>query len=318
MLSQLKTGVNRVSQVGYHARAMNPARKPLDATAIAIMVLLCLVWGLSQVATKTASEGISPVTQAAIRSAVASVLLFGWAGLRGIALFGRDGTLAPGVLAGLLFGAEFVFIFLGLAWTDAARMVVFVYLAPCFTAVGLAWFVPGERLAARQWAGVAVAFGGLLLAFADAFSSARATLLGDLFGLLAGALWAATTVLIRATKLASISAAKTLFYQLAVSAVMLAVLAVVLREPGVTRLTPLVMLSLFYQCVIVAFASFLAWFWLLTRYLASRLSVFSFLTPLFGVAAGMLLLGEPVTGAFLGAALLVGAGIYLVNSPAHP
>ncbi len=294
---------------------MNPARKPLDATAISIMVLLCLIWGLSQVATKAASEGISPVAQAAFRSAVATVLLFGWARLRGIPLFARDGTLMPGVLAGLLFGAEFMFIFLGLAWTDAARMVVFIYLAPCFTAVGLAWFVPGERLNLRQWAGVLTAFGGLMLAFADAFSSARATLLGDLFGLIAGALWAATTVLVRSTKLASISAAKTLFYQLAVSAVMLAVVALLLREPGVTKLTPLVVLSLVYQCVIVAFASFLAWFWLLTRYLASRLSVFSFLTPLFGVAAGMILLGEPVTPVFLGAALLVGAGIFLVNTP---
>ena len=323
MLSQLKTAVN--PPVGYHCppRAaftwnptrMNPARKPLDAAAVSIMVLLCLIWGLSQVATKTASEGISPVTQAAIRSAVAAVLLFGWTRLRGIPLFAHDRTLVPGVLAGLLFGAEFVFIFLGLAWTDAARMVVFIYLAPCFTAVGLAWFVPGERLAPRQWAGVLTAFCGLLLAFADAFSSARATLLGDVFGLLGGAVWAATTVLVRATKLSSVSAGKTLFYQLAVSAVMLAVLALVLREPGVTNLTPLVMLSLFYQCVIVAFASFLAWFWLLTRYLASRLSVFTFLTPLFGVAAGVILLDEPVTAPFLGAALLVGAGIYLVNSP---
>lgn len=294
---------------------MSSARKPLDARAIALMVLLCLVWGLSQVATKTASQGISPLTQAAIRSAVASVLLFGWAAWRGVALFGRDGTLVPGVLAGVLFGAEFVFVFLGLGWTDAARMVVFIYLAPCFTAVGLAWFVPGERLNGRQWIGVVTAFGGLLLAFADAFTSDRATLAGDLCGLAAGAFWAATTVLVRATKLSSISAAKTLFYQLAVSAVMLAVLALAFREPGVTRLTPAVIVSLAYQCVIVAFASFLAWFWLLTRYLASRLSVFTFLTPLFGVAAGALMLDEPVSGAFLGAALLVGAGIFLVNYP---
>jgi drug/metabolite transporter (DMT)-like permease len=294
---------------------MHSTHRPLDTTAVSIMVLLCLVWGLSQVATKTASEGISPVTQAAIRSGVATVLLLGWARLRGITLFSHDGTLVPGVIAGLLFGAEFVFIFLGLAWTDAARMAVFIYLAPCVVAVGLAWFVPGERLQPRQWVGVLTAFCGLLLAFADAFTSARSTLLGDVFGLIAGVLWGATTVLIRATKLSSISAAKTLFYQLSVSGVMLAALAVLLGEPGVVKLTPLVMLAMFYQCVIVAFVSLLTWFWLLTRYLASRLSVFTFLTPLFGVAAGVILLGESVTGQFLGAALLVGAGIYLVNAP---
>jgi drug/metabolite transporter (DMT)-like permease len=281
---------------------------------VALMVLLCFIWGLSQVTTKLAAEGVSLVMQAALRSAVAAALLFAWMRLRGMPLFERDRTLVPGVLAGLLFGGEFVFIFLGLGHTDAARMVVFVYLAPCFTAIGLAWFVPGEKMNARQWLGVLIAFGGLVLAFADAFSSARATLLGDLFGVVGGMLWAATTVLIRATSLAAISAGKTLFYQLAVSAVMLTVLALAFNEPGVTRLTPVVVTSLLYQCVIVAFASFLAWFWLLKRYLASRLSVFSFLTPLFGVAAGVLVLGEPVTAAFLGAAVLVGAGIYLVNS----
>jgi drug/metabolite transporter (DMT)-like permease len=277
-------------------------------------VLLCFIWGLSQVTTKLAAEGVSLVTQAALRSAVAATLLFVWMRMRDMPLFERDRTLVPGVVAGLLFGGEFVFIFLGLGHTDAARMVVFVYLAPCFTAIGLAWFVPGEKLNVRQWLGVFTAFGGLVLAFADAFSSARGTLLGDLYGLVGGVLWAATTVLIRATRLAAISAGKTLFYQLAVSAVMLAALAVAFGEHGVTKLTPVVVLSLLYQCVIVAFASFLAWFWLLTRYLASRLSVFSFLTPLFGVAAGVILLGEPVTAAFLGAAVLVGAGIFLVNS----
>lgn len=293
---------------------MNAERKPLDATGAAIMVLLCLVWGLSAVATKVANEGVSPLSQAAFRSAVATLLLLGWARWRNIALFGRDGTLWPGIVAGLMFGGEFVFIFLGLQWTDAARMVVFVYLMPCFAAMGLAWFVPGERMNARQWLGVLVAFGGLVLAFGDAFVSARSTLLGDLFGLAAAVLWAATTVVVRATRLSSASAAKTLFYQLAVSAGMLAVLAVVLREPGIVKLTPLVLASLAYQCVIVAFASFLAWFWLMTHYLASRLSVFTFLTPLFGVAAGVILLGEPLSVALAGAALLVGAGIALVNS----
>ena len=294
---------------------MDSSRKPLDGLAVALMLLLCFTWGFGQVATKLAMEGVSLVTQAAIRSGVAAVLLLGWALVRGTPLFGRDNTLGVGFLAGLLFAGEFVFIFIGLAWTDAARMVVFIYLAPCFTAIGLSWLVPSERMNRRQWAGVLVAFAGLMLAFGDAFSSARATLLGDLFGLIAGVLWAATTVLIRATKLSAISASKTLLYQLAVSAVVLAALALVLGEPGVTRLTPVVLASLFYQGVIVAFMSYLVWFWLLKRYLAARLSVFSFLTPLFGVAAGVVVLGERVTIVFLGAALLVGAGIFLVNNP---
>lgn len=288
-------------------------RKALDATAVATMVLLCAIWGFGHVAAKFAAQGISLVFQSGVRSLVATALLLAWVRHRGTPLFERDGTLWPGLLAGLLFATEFVFIFAGLATTDAARMVVFVYLAPCMTAFGLHFLIPQERLNARQWTGVLVAFGGVALAFGDGFSSGRGTLLGDLFGVLGALFWALTTILIRATRLASVSATKTLFYQLAVSGPVLLLAAWLLGEPGVTRLTLPVLAAFAYQCAVVAFFSYLSWFWLLRRYLAARLSVFSFLTPLFGVLGGVLILGEPLTPAFLLAAGLVGFGILLVN-----
>ena len=292
-------------------------RKPADALAVSMMVVLCMCWGFQQITIKIAAAGISPIMQAGLRSIIATTLLLAWAQLRRIPLFGRDDTLAGGLAAGALFAGEFVFIYAGLAHTTASRMVVFIYLAPCLTALGLQWFVPGERLNASQWTGVVLAFLGVSLAFADGFSTAAgSTLIGDAFGVIAAALWAATTVLVRSTKLTSASAAKTLFYQLAVSALVLPLASIVAGEPGVIALTPKVVASLAYQAVIVAFASYLAWFWLLTRYLAGRLAVFSFLTPLFGVAFGVMLLSEPLSAAFLGAALLVGAGIVLVNRPA--
>lgn len=293
------------------------SRKPLDAAAVSILVLLCLIWGIGHVAAKFAAEGISLVFQSGVRSVVATVLLLVWASWQGTALWARDGTLGPGILAGLLFAAEFVFIFAGLGTTDAARMVVFVYLAPCITAFGLHFLIPQERLDARQWSGVLVAFCGVALAFGDGFASGRATLLGDFFGVLGALFWALTTILIRATRLASVTAEKTLFYQLAVSGPVLLAVAWLMGEPGLTRglegLTLPVLLAFAYQCVAVAFASFLAWFWLLRRYLANRMGVFSFLTPLFGVAAGVLLLDEPLTASFAAAAVLVGIGIALVN-----
>src|SRR5207244_13369642 len=108
-------------------------------------------------------------------------------------------------------------------------------------------------------------------------------------------------------------AAKTLFYQLAVSAIVLPVASILMREPGIVNLTPLAVVVLAYQGVIVAFASYLVWFWLLTRYYAARLSVLSFLTPMFGVICGVVFLSEPLTARFGLAALLVAAGIVLVN-----
>ena len=288
-------------------------RKPLDAQAFALMLALTALWGFQQVAIKLTAPDVSLVMQAALRTALAAALLVAWARWRGIALLSRDGTLAAGLAAGLLFGLEFVFIYAGLGHTAASRMTVFIYLAPVLTALGLHWLVPGEKLARAQWLGVGVAFAGIALAFGEAFAAARSSLLGDFFGLVAAVLWAATTVLIRATSLSRATAAKTLFYQLAVAAPLLLAASLLMGEKGVVALTPLALASLAYQGVIVAFASYLAWFWLLTRYLAARLSVFSFMTPLFGVLAGVAVLGEPLTPSFVGAALLVGAGIVLVN-----
>ena len=185
------------------------------------------------------------------------------------------------------------------------------------TALGLHWFVPSERLQFVQWVGVLLAFLGIVVAFGDGFTSSPASLLGDTFGVIAALLWATTTIVVRTTRLASISASKTLFYQLAVSALLLLLASPLIGEPGIIDLSPLVLASLFYQSVIVAFASYLAWFWLLTRYLAARLSVFAFFTPLFGVAAGVVVLGEPLRPTFVIAVALVGSGIYLVNRSAR-
>ena len=292
------------------------SRRVLDARAYALMLGCCLLWGLQQVAVKATLADISPVMQGALRSIIAGALLSGWARARSLPLFERDGTLGPGLLAGLLFAGEFFFIYYGLPYTTASRMIVFVYLAPCLTALGLALLVPGERLSTLQWLGTLLAFGGIVVAFADGLVGGRAaTFVGDLCGVLAATLWAATTVVIRATRLARASATKTLGYQLGVSALLLPLASLALGEPGVMRMTPLAVTSLIYQGVIVAFVSYLVWFWLLTRYLAGRLAVFGFLTPLAGVAFGVLLLGERVTLLFGLGALLVGGGIALVNAP---
>jgi drug/metabolite transporter (DMT)-like permease len=279
------------------------------------MVLLCAIWGFQQVAMKFAAAEIAPIMQAALRSGLGALLVFAWARWRGVALFGHDASLWPGLLAGLLFGLEFVFIFVGVDLTTVSRMVVFLYTAPCFTVLGLHFFVPGERMGWRQWAGVLLAFGGLVLAFIDKSSGGNA--LGDLFGVLAALFWAATTVLIRATSLARVTATKVLLYQLVVSAAIMFPLSWLVGERGIAVLSAPTLWAMAYQIVVVAFASYLAWFWLLTRYLAGRLLVFSFLTPLFGVWFGMMLMNDRPSLHFILAAAMVVGGIVLVNMPAR-
>lgn len=290
-------------------------RRPLDASAFSLMTLLCFLWGVQQVVVKLTAPYLSLVMQGGIRSIVATVLLLVWASVRRIPLFTRDGTFWPGLAAGLLFAIEFVFIYAGLAYTAASRMVVFLYLTPPLTALGLALFVPGERLGVHQWLGVLTAFAGIALAFSEGFATPdRTTWVGDLFGVLAAVFWATTTIVVRASALAHVTATKTLFYQLAVASAVLPLVSVLIGEAGVAAVTPGVIASIVYQGAIVAFASFLIWFWLLTRYMAARLSVLSFLTPLFGVLAGVLILNEPLTSLFAIAAALVVVGIVLVNA----
>jgi drug/metabolite transporter (DMT)-like permease len=278
-----------------------------------VLLSLCAIWGLTQVAIKVANTGTSPLFQAGLRSAGSALLLWAYARARHVPLFGCDGSLGFGLTIAALFAGEFVCLYWGLVFTTAACGILFIYTSPFVVALGAHWFVPGERLHGRSIAGLACAFAGLVLAFGDALTLPTWwELIGDGLELVAALLWGATTVVIKASRL-RLSPHKTLFYQLACSAPILLALSWLTGEAGITRPTTPVLGALAYQIVVVAFASYLAWFWLLTRYPAAPLAAFSFLTPLFGMLASWLLLGEPVTAALGVAMVFVAAGIYLVS-----
>lgn len=291
-------------------------RRPLDATAVGLMLLLCFVWGLQQVVLKGTAADIAPIFQIALRSGVAAVLVAVLMRVQRQRMSFSDGTLRPGLLAGLLFGLEFWLVGEGLQHTSAAHMVVFLYTAPLFAALGLHWRLPAERLAPLQWAGIVLAFGGLAVAFLGRTQgsgpAATNMLWGDLLGLVAGLAWGATTVVIRCSPLSQAPATQTLLYQLMGAFVLLTSVALATGQAHFNP-TPQVWASLAFHAVVVSFASFLAWFWLLRRYLASRLGVFSFLTPLFGLLLGAWLLNEHIEPSFLLGVGPVLLGIVLVS-----
>jgi len=284
----------------------------LAPSAIALVALLCASWGLAQVGMKVAGEAISPLVHAGMRSILAIPVLLLWCRIRGVVVFRRDGSLPAGILAGTLFAAEFWALYTALGLTTASRAGVLLYTAPFFAVLGAHFFVPSDRLTARKLGGMVLAFGGVLLAFADSLGGSGAALLGDAMALLAGALWGATIATIKATRLTRIAPERTLLYQLAASALLLP-LGFAIGERGIVGATAITWISLTYQVLGVAVASYAAWFWLVSRHPASRLAPFLFLTPVFGVSLGALLLGEPVTWTLLGALALIGAGIWVVN-----
>ncbi|MEZ5703419.1 MAG: DMT family transporter [Burkholderiaceae bacterium] len=292
------------------------SRQSLDATAISLMLVLCLIWALQQIVLKYTAQDITPMFQIGLRSGAAALFLALFMRWRGERMSFTDGTAWPGVLAGTLFALEFCLVGEGLRHTSAAHIVVFLYTAPIFAALGLHLTLPSERLAPLQWLGILLAFGGIAIAFfgrdQGAGTAPGNVLWGDFLGLLGGAFWGATTVVVRSTQLSKAPASQTLMYQLLGGFVVLTVFSVLSGQAHFNP-TPTVWASLAFHAIIVAFLSFLVWFWLLRKYLASRLGVFSFLTPMFGILLGAWLLDERIEPAFLMGSLPVLIGIVLVS-----
>ncbi len=283
----------------------------LDGLAVGILLACCMFWGLQQILVKSIMDQVDPLFQSSLRAIGATLLLLVWCRVRGVPLFARDGSLWPGLLAGVLFAAEFACIYLGLRLTNASRLTVFLYTSPFWVAALVPLFVKSERLRPMQWLGLACAFVAVAFAMREGLGGGSAA--GDLLGLAAGALWGLTTVSIRATGLTRISPEKLLFYQIATTAVCMPWLSLALGETWSFQWNALAWGSMLAQTVIGAFASYLAWMWMLGRYPATRISVFVFLTPLFALLFGTLLLGEAVTTTLLVALSLVALGIVLVN-----
>ncbi|RFO97103.1 EamA family transporter [Rhodoferax lacus] len=286
-------------------------RKALDTQASALMLMLCVIWSLQQIAMKAIAGSMSPMLQIALRSGVAFCLVaalmrwrrerFDWSAWR------------AGLLIGVLFALEYLFVALALRHTSAGHTVVFLYTSPIFAAIGLHLKLPAERLSRVQWLGIGVAFGGIAYAFLGGTGgSGQVSLWGDLLALLGGASWGATTVAIRTTRLSVTAPNQTILYQLGGAFAWL-LPAAVLTGQTLFVSTPLVWASLAYQTFVMSFFSLLVWFWLLRHYLASRLGVFAFLTPVLGVVLGVLILGEPLELPFVLGSLIVLLGVLTVT-----
>ena len=286
----------------------------LDALAISLLLACCLFWGFQQILIKTTVGEVPPLWQASLRFAGATVLLWAWCATRGVRLFESDGTLRAGLLAGALFAGEFSCIYLGLRDTTASRLTVFLYTSPFVVALLLPRLVPAEKLRPVQWAGLVIAFAAVAIAFSEGFSgtSTARQLRGDALALAAGVLWGLTTLVIRASAMATASAEKTLFYQVAVTTVAAPLLSLALGETWSLSYSAYAWGSIALQTAIGAFASYLTWMWML-HYPATQMSSFTFLTPVFALAFGVVLLDEPLTLQLVLALCGVAAGIVLVN-----
>jgi drug/metabolite transporter (DMT)-like permease len=301
------------AQVSAPAPQVPPIRRALDLKAIALMLTLCVIWGIQQVAMKSVAADVTPIMQLTIRFAIAAVFFGVCVAVREGSRAFRDGTLRSGVLLGVMFSLEFIFVGSSLAHTTAAHATVFLYSAPIFTALGLQ-FLPEEQLDRVQWLGIGAAFIGIVVAFIGPGGRSAADLLvGDLLALCGGVAWGVSNVVLRRGRVGAAATVKTVLYQVAVAAIVLFSYAL---ATGQTRAVPTgpAILVLVFQTVFISVSSYLLWFWLLRHYFTSRLMLLSLMTPLFGVVFGALLLKDPIEIRFALGASLVLAGILVVNA----
>lgn len=290
-------------------------RVSFDGLAIALVIFIMFSWGLNQVAIKIGNRGFNPMLMAAGRAALGGSCVFLWCQWKRIPLFRHDGTLTPGILAGLLFGVEFVLIFMAMEFTSAGRVTLMMNVMPFWVAIG-SHFLLGERMSMRAFIGMCVAFLGVFTVFSDHVSRPGPhALYGDMLALLSGVLWALTTILIKRTRLASAVPEKILLYQLAVAALVplpfMALSGPLLREPD-----GLSIMAFLFQAFFITAFTYPLWFWMVRRYPASKLSNFAFLTPAFGVLLSGLVLDEPLSWKIFAALALIGLGLLIINKPA--
>lgn len=290
------------------------ARSNIDSRAAAAMMMICAIWGLQQVAIKAAEPDISAVLQIAIRSGIAALAVYLLARYRREKFVFDRPTLLAGLCVGFLFALEFFFVSEGLRYTSASHMAVFLYTAPLFSAIGLHFVIRHERLSLIQWVGIAIAFGGVVLAISgmSGSSGVENPLRGDIYGLLAGMSWGGSTIVIRTTGLANCSSKQTLLFQLSGACILLSLLAITTESVHFT-LTALAWTSLIFQTLVVSFISYLIWFSLLRHYQASSLGILTFMTPIFGILAGVVILGEPLQIEFVLGSILIVLGLIVVS-----
>jgi len=296
--------------------AIKVAHDRLDVFAVSILTLLCIFLGIGQVAMKVANAGISPILQGGLRSLLAAALVGLLCAVRGISLRVSRVAVLPMIVVGCCFPAVSVALYPGPARTAAARAVSMLHASPFVVAAGAPFLIPGARLTWSKAAGPLAAPAGIMVVLAGRETTGVSSLAGDLLCLAGGISWGLLTLSIRATRLAAERPERVIFMQLLISGLLLPIISLALGERGITDPSPLVLSAFGYTVVFVAFITFTTSLWLMTRYPASRVMAFLMITPAFGVAAGVLLLGEPLT-IHLGVGLVVVVlGLWLVNRPA--
>ena len=308
--------MRQISRPGGAGASVSVAARTVDTAMVLWMLLLTFLWGLNAISVRVLVEGMAPIMGAALRGlvALACLTVYGWVRGESMHYFSRAGF--HGAMNGVIFALEFTLIYLGARHTNGGHLSLFINMAPFFVAVGAHYLLPGDRLTPLRVAGMSLALVGVAaLFFDDLFVAGTGFWRGDLL-VLGGALcWGSSTLYVKKWLAHSMSAFRLLHVQILVSTPLLFAVSLWVEPQPFHAATPLIWAQVVFQGMIVVFITYMIWLALLRRYPASAMQSFTFMSPVWGVVAGILILGETVTVVMALGIGCVGLGIFLINRP---
>ena len=286
-------------------------KSSIDVFGVVALTAFALHLAFNQVVIKVTAGGFSPVFAAGLRSAGAVFVLLLWMYLRGVSFRMPREAWSWAVVSGLLFAFEFMCLYNALDVSTVSRSSVIFYSMPLWLALASVVFLPDEGLTKRKAFGLALAFGGVVVALAER-GGGQISWTGDILALCSALSWAGIVLVVRVTPLAHVPPEQQLISQVAISAPIMLLLAP-LFGPMLRDVQAIHIWGMAFQIIALASLGFLAWFWLMKRYPANAVASFSFISPVAAVVLGWVLLGEEIAPSIWVALVLVAAGITLIN-----
>jgi len=289
------------------------SQKPMDLRGSAMAVILSLIFGSNALAIKISLIGIPPAASAAIRFAIASIIIYFYARYKKVDLTLSAKKWGHVAALGFFFGVQFTIFYAGINYTTVSHAAILLNTQPFFVAVLAHFFLAGDKLNMRKIVGIALALAGVVIMFYQREAGAYSEyLLGDVLVLIAALFWAIQTIYIKRW-LNDWNNFHLVLHPIAIGIVVLIIFHLIFEGNTILILSRDVIISILYQSVLVAGIGYLAWTTLLLKYEATQLSTFIFLMPVSGVLLGIMFMNDPVTYRLIGGLLFIVLGIFVVN-----
>ena len=290
-------------------------KNKIDTFGAVALISFSLLLGINHVVIKIVNVGLNPIFFAGIRSFIAFLFIIIWMKFTRKPIVFNKKNINICLIAGLIFALEFLFLFLALDFTSVSRNSIIYYSMPLWLTVLLFFTKNKEKLSFIKLLGLILAFSGVVISVSKNDSGLiinSSSLFGDFLAFLAALFWALLIIIAKNSNFNKEMPEMQLLWMVMVSGPILICFSFFIEDP-IRDFQIIHIWGLLFQSIVVVAGGFLFWLWLLSKYPASGVASFSFLTPIFTIFFGWLILSEVMTPDFIFAAFLVITGLIFIN-----